>query len=644
MANSEISLAQSVMQAIESTVRTELVEVQRRAMSNRAKCSSNWIYYYVSKYAALPFDRLRANGTFADNFKRILIASTVICLYACTPSPPAPNASQVQPQSQLAAPAIALPEVLVYQKLLLDNPLPALPLELSGEAAAAQTLALAHAPLAAQLQMQGNKLRAEVMAVYPLRITDVRPDIESCRLNRCYRVEVYDFARNTTLVGTVDLTVRRILNWRADAGRQAEVPMRLKNLAINLAISSNEVREALGGIAPKFSDAQMASTKSALNNTRCERSKHLCVAPTFVQGNIAIWAIVDLTDFKLVGVQWTNVGERAEAAQTAPPTEQSLSDAAITANFCEKNTVLERLGWKLDYLLTASDGLQISDVSFQGKPLLSSAKLVDWHVSYSERDGFGYSDAVGCPSFSSAAVLPFTAPSVTEIIENGKTTGVKLEQEFRSLGWPGACNYSYRQSFEFYADGRFRPTAGSIGAGCGNDGMYRPVMRIEPDGKNWAFETHNQDRFEPVLLERYFDANGATDATGARFRLKNSAFEFQIEPGRGQFALGRGDNEWVYVTTNKPGRDEGSSDLLTIGPCCNKDFRQGPEIFLDAQPEALNGSLVFWYVPQLKNDDRPGQEYCWARNQIVDGVIKAQAFPCIGGPMFRPIIPSAIAP
>ena len=570
------------------------------------------------------------------NLESVVVALG-LCLCACTPSPPAPTTSAAQSQSQLAAPAAPLPEVLAYQKSLFDNALPALPLALSGEAAVAQQLALAHPPLAMQLRMQETKLRAEVMAVYPLRVSDVVADIESCRNNRCYRVEVYDFARNTTLIGTADLTLGKVLTWRADAGRQAEVPERLKNLAIQLAIRSSEVKEALGGVAPKFSDAQMASTKSALNSTRCERSKHLCVAPTFVQGNIAIWAIVDLTDFKLVGVQWTNVGERAESGlPVALLSEQSLSDAAITAHYCDKNTALERLGWKLEYLLTASDGLQISNVSFQGKPLLRSAKLVDWHVSYSERDGFGYSDAVGCPSFSSAAVLPFTAPSVTEIVESGKSTGVKLEQEFRSLGWPGACNYSYRQSFEFYADGRFRPTAASIGAGCGNDGTYRPVLRIEPAGNDWNFETQNQGQFEPVLQERYFDANGETDATGARFRLKNKLFEFQIEPGRGQFASGRGDNEWVYVTANRSGRDEGSSDLLTLGPCCNSDFRQGPELFLDAKPEALDGSLVFWYVPQLKNDDRVGQEYCWARNKIVDGVIKAQAFPCIGGPMFRP--------
>ncbi len=574
-------------------------------------------------------------------------AGLCICLCACTPSPTATNASAPPLQFELATPTHASPEILAYRKTLADSTLPALALALSGESAAAQMLALAHPPLAAQLQIDGKKLRAEVMAVSPLRVSDVTDEISECKVSRCYRVDIYDFARNTTLIGTADLTQQKMLSWRADPGHQPEIPERLKNLAIHLAIRSAEVKEALGGVAPNFTEAQMAGTKSALNGTRCERSQHLCVAPTFVQGNIAIWAIVDLTDFQLVGVQWTDVGDRVAGDFATPmPTEQSLSDAAIMARYCEKNSVIERLGWKLDYMLTASDGLRISGVSFRGKPLLESAKLVDWHVSYSEREGFGYSDAVGCPSFSSAAVLPFAAPSVTEIkvlgSANGVATGFKLEQEFRSLGWPGACNYSYRQSFEFYADGSFRPTAASIGAGCGNDGTYRPVLRIEPFGADWRFEQLDVAQFESVALERYFPANGAVDASGARFRLRNPNFNFQIEPGRGQFALGRGDNEWVFVTAKRPGRDEGSSDLLTLGPCCNSDFHQGPEVFIDAKPEALDGGLVFWYVPQLKNDAREGQEYCWARNQIVDGMVQTQAYPCVAGPMFKPI--AAIAP
>jgi hypothetical protein len=299
------------------------------------------------------------------------------------------------------------------------------------------------------------------------------------------------------------------------------------------------------------------------------------------------------------------------------------------------------MGWQLNYMLTASDGLQISQVNFQDKPLLESAKLVDWHVSYSEREGFGYSDAIGCPSFSSAAVLPFVAPSVTELRQAGQVVGFKLEQEFRSLGWPAACNYSYRQSFEFYADGSFRPTAASIGAGCGNDGTYRPVLRIAPAGAGWQLSTYSDAGFQAVSNERYFAPDDSVDSSGARFQLRNSAFNFQIEPGRGQFANGRGDFAWAYVTKLVPERDEGASDLLTIGPCCNVDYHQGPEAFIDAQPEKLDGKLVFWYVPQLKNDTREGQEYCWARNVIAAGVVKTEAFPCVAGPMFRAVTPSA---
>jgi hypothetical protein len=112
-----------------------------------------------------------------------------------------------------------------------------------------------------------------------------------------------------------------------------------------------------------------------------------------------------------------------------------------------------------------------------------------------------------------------------------------------------------------------------------------------------------------------------------------------VVPGRGQFANSRGDFEFVYVTANHASaadkRDEGASDLITLGPCCNVDYRQGPELFLN--DEKLQGELVFWYVPQLKNQTDPGQEYCWATSDIENGVLKARAYPCEAGPLFRVI-------
>jgi hypothetical protein len=41
-------------------------------------------------------------------------------------------------------------------------------------------------------------------------------------------------------------------------------------------------------------------------------------------------------------------------------------------------------------------------------------------------------------------------------------------------------------------------------------------------------------------------------------------------------------------------------------------------------------------VPQLKNDDRVGKEYCWAESVLVNGVFVAKTYPCLAGPMFVP--------
>jgi hypothetical protein len=116
---------------------------------------------------------------------------------------------------------------------------------------------------------------------------------------------------------------------------------------------------------------------------------------------------------------------------------------------------------------------------------------------------------------------------------------------------------------------------------------------------------------------------------------------YAIEPGRGQFGDGgRGDFAFTFVTRRHADRDEGESDLITIGPCCNTDYQQGPEKFIDATPEPIaNAPITLWYVMQLKNDDTPGREYCWARYDLVDGVYEPVSWPCYAGPMFHPVKP-----
>lgn len=480
--------------------------------------------------------------------------------------------------------------------------------------------------------------RNEIFGVYPARQSDLVTVKEPFTLSSVFRVEMYNYALNLTSVAMVDIAQQRVLAGYHQEEVQPDISGRLRDLAVKIAVESPQVQEALG-FKPGEAEALMASTKTALNRSRCERSRHLCVAPTFVKGDKALWAIVDLTDHRLVGIRWTTVG--APGAAVPLVTERKLQDDKITSCYCEVEQPLKKDGWEMKYMLTGSDGLRISEVRFNGKPVLRSAKLVDWHVSYSGTDGFGYSDAVGCPYFSQAAVVAWEVPQVATLKdEQNNVVGFVLEQTFRSEGWPTPCNYNYRQRYEFYLDGRFRIACASIGRGCGNTGTYRPVFRIAFAGEQNSFYEYKESNWQLWQKEQWQLQGSLTQYTpeGYQYRIGEGTSGYFMEPGKGQFADGgRGDYAYVYVTKHTPGRDEGENDLVTIGPCCNTDYHQGPDKFIEPSPEDIRqGSLVVWYVAQMRNDDRKGNEYCWAENVLENGVWQTRTYPCFAGPLFIP--------
>ncbi|MGQ0600915.1 MAG: hypothetical protein ACT4QE_04365 [Anaerolineales bacterium] len=568
------------------------------------------------------------------------LSSVGLLLAACTTTPtatpPPTDSSQLLPAS---APTVIVPAFaarMAQVQAALQAPIPVLLLDgLTEPQQVAQTLAVTD-PRVVQYfgdPSTGAAMRNEVFNVHPFRESDITDTTVACQQAECYRVEIYNYAYNLTTVAVVNVTGRAVLavNYYSDTQPDLNQPLTDLALAIVKATLDKPGVAASLGIQPEAVNALMASTKTALNDTHCERSRHLCVAPTFVSGERALWAIVDLTDGKLVGVRWTELGQ----SSGQPVTEQSLQNEVVTRDFCDQSHTLARDGWTLSYGLTSSDGLRIAEVRFNDQPVLASAKLVDWHVSYSQAEGFGYSDAVGCPVFSAAAVVALKGPEIKDI-----PGGFALTQEFRSEIWPLPCNYSYEQRYEFYTDGRFRVVVASLGRGCGRDGMYRPVIRIQPAAEALTFGEWDGAAWQSWSEERWQSQSAETAYTpeGYQYRFTDAAGSgFYLEPGRGQFGDGgRGDNAYVYVTRYHPNKDEGEADLITIGPCCNTDHQQGPEKFIE--PERIEAApIVIWYVAQLKNDGAPGREYCWADTVLENGVYVPRIWPCAAGPMFVPV-------
>jgi hypothetical protein len=535
-----------------------------------------------------------------------------------------------------AIPALAARQTR-FETALAGTP-PILPLEDSGldeHQRLAQDLALQDAQVVSLAWSVPDHLplRNEVFAVYPARESDITEATTACHETTCYRVEIYNYAENMTTVAMVDNDNQSVLDVTSLLDTQPDLNEELTEIAWQIALNTPEVVEEL---RTQSADVPIPEIERILNKTACEQSRHLCAAPTFYVGERALWVIVDLADEKVVGMRWTD-----SASLGGPPlTEAILLGEDVYDRYCRQATSLARNGWEMDYLMTSSDGLLVSDVLFQGQPILHSAKVVDWHVSYDREEAFGYSDAVGCPFFSSAAVVAMEAPTIEPLEEDGEEVGFVIVQEFVHPLWPAACMYNYEQRYEFYNDGRFRIAVASNGGGCGDDGTYRPVVRIVPAGDALTFAEWDGEAWAAWETEHWQLQDSDTPYTpdGYQYRLTDSGGSgYYLEPGQGQFGDGgRGDNAYVYVTRYNP--DEGDADMMTIGPCCNTNHEQGPEKYIEQVPDEIaSSSIVLWYVAQLKNDDTPGGEYCWASADVEDGMYVTSTWPCYAGPMFIPV-------
>lgn len=476
----------------------------------------------------------------------------------------------------------------------------------------------------------GEPLLSEVLSITKLRPSEQREIAGACR-GDCLRMELYNYALNGTLIMTIDAE-RKVMTEDFYPQMQGNLNRELADLAVEIAIQDSLVHKEYGRKLTK-EDGVMQGTKTALNKTKCQRSKHLCAAPTFVKEDKALWVIVDLTDLEVAGTAWTQVGRTG-----MPVTERSAQNDRMMRNFCDRANELRRDDWTMDYALTRSDGLKVYNISYKDQLVVKSIKTVDWHVSYSDVKGFGYSDAIGCPEFSMAAVVAVEPPLVKELIENGDTLGFSLVQKYHSDDWPVPCSYNYEQQFHFYRDGSFRPAVGSLGRGCGTDGTYRPVTRVAFAGAEQIFRAPKLGQNWTQWKEEAWTKESELfpykeDLCMAEIQL-DEEIAFRIISNQGQFGdNSRGDRAWFYMTAQKDG-GEGERDMPTIGPCCNTDFRQGPEKFING--ESLAGEeLVFWYVPDIKNDGRPGQEYCWAESVLVDGKYVPKVYPCFSGALFQ---------
>ncbi len=534
--------------------------------------------------------------------------------------------------------------------------------ELDAKAQKVQSLLLKDKEFLSDTKEGNISMHNDMMRILPAIVSSLDAKTEAmCASSQCYQAEKYNFVTNTTTRAIVDVKNNKVLHIERYPNMQPDISLRLTHIAQSIALHAPEVKKELG-FSPRKKDITMANVRGTMKESPCENTTHLCVAPTFTdhQKEEALWAVVDLTELKLAAAKWAGLGKTTTPACIG---ERSLQNRYIMKHFCQKDTILEKNGWKMSYRLTGSDGLEVRDVSFKGESVLHSAKIVDWHVSYQQKGGenldtstetyiegrrvefvhgedgnylFGYNDAMGCPLFSTSVVLVYNGPQIKPL----KTKdGFMLTQDFRNPKWPMACNYRYENRFEFYDDGSFRVVGVNKGRGCGDHAIYRPVMRIDMAvDKEENFYSHDEDW-------RVWKKESASlvpeTLTNQPYPYKivssqNTHKGYYIEPNHGQFGdNSRGDHATLFATKFK--ENEGDKDLLTLGSCCDLK-NDGVESYIKEGETIEKSHIVLWYVPRIHNDARAGHEYCWADTVVGDdGNLHVQVWPCTVGPKFIPI-------
>lgn len=458
--------------------------------------------------------------------------------------------------------------------------------------------------------------RAEVFGVRA--VGDHYPASSSaCGAAECQQVEIYIFHEHAAVTALVNITAEEVLDVFYQPGVHPGLNKRLADLALEIAINSQEVIDALGFRPTK---ADMAPVESGLVGTACDTG-HLCVGPTFEMGDRILWAIVDLTDEKLAGLNFTRM-------EPNPPNNAVLFEP----EGCPTPGSVNRDGWLMDYEVTGTDGLRIYNVSYNGVTVMTSAKAIEWHADYGAS---GYTDYTGCGGGGGGFhINPYGETEIKDLAD-----GFEVVQDFRMYNWGNYCNYRYEQHFQFYNDGRFRVVGGAYGKGCGENAIYRPIIRIDvavAGDDNDTFAVWDGTGWWDQSAENWWSQAAPYTPEGYKWRVMDqSGAGYYMEPGQdNNFGdLGRGDDAFIYVTQHHP--SEGDTDLGIIGACCNDNYQQGPHIYLNNET-ILNENIVVWYVPQFVtdpyNNDGDGY-YCWT----ITGEPHPETYPCFGGPMFVPV-------
>jgi len=393
-----------------------------------------------------------------------------------------------------------------------------------------------------------------------------------CADGACARASFYDYSDGGTVDAIVNLdtgmVVKSTVNREARPGASAQVVPR----AMALAAADSRVTDVLGDV--RKAEPSMGPMAGWLMDDDC--SEDWCVDLTFAApdgSGRTFHVFVNMEQEEVARVFYSR--SRFMRAG-APPAERDRT---------WNNDCHEQYGWSVCWEMTAHDGVEFRDATFNGDSIFSNVKIGQVEVFYPSWPG-GYRDEVGY----AASVQPADGTPVTDLGD-----GFEVRQLFTEfMVWPNCvCCYRYEQVLRFYDDGALDLQFISHGPGCDDPMFYRPFWRIDLDldgPENEELLLWEDDRWEEVK----------TETSQPLFKSLSPDGELLITGG------GKHRYRWLPLPTDPLGADDGRLFLLrwnedegegeiVAGPA---DSFRPPGQWVDG--ETLPGeNIVIWYIPIL---------------------------------------------
>ena len=427
----------------------------------------------------------------------------------------------------------------------------------------------------------------------------------------CAHAIYYDMANGGTINAIVNLKTHSVEAQWTDALARPPGSQYILARTLEIAAADPQVQAILGDIGA--ANPVMIPMSGWLADDDCRDD--WCVDLTFASpaGDGRVFHVfVNLEQDKVARTFYTR--GRPDLDVEMPVAQRGAYDDGCT----------EQDGWNVCWEMTAHDGLNFTDATYDDTLIFSSAKITQIEAWYPSWPG-GYRDEIGF----NATVRAYGGTEVNEFDD-----GFEVRQLFTEFTrWPNCiCCYRYEQIIQFYDDGSLDFRFTSHGPGCDDLSIYRPFWRIDVDlagpddnevqvwdGAQWI-EAKSELELYPFVETPLLDDNNLLEdnvltlsLTGNKVAASHgdASYIWQMEPTD---PLGQDEAYFFILQDNE---DEGDGPVVT-GP---GDTYQPPRQWLNGDP-ASGENVVFWFVPLLKTkkgdpwwcmpDPEPGINQCEA--------------------------------